>query len=324
MIRQPLTQRPIFWDTLIALLCIALILLMIVSAMSLSSQPVSVLGIMAGYAGLVIILYGSFLEPKRIKLNTKSIHIDAPHLRIAVIADLHVGPYKRSSYLERVVKDANALEPDLIFLVGDFLFDHTSDIAHLDPLRDLQAAHGIFAVLGNHDSGHHLLHGKHYQTLDRSDEVASFLEERGITMLRNSSKRLMIDDIAFRVAGIDDIWMPSFDLDAAFDGADEHEPVILLAHNPDVISDTRSHKASLIVSGHTHGGQIRLPFIGSIYPIPTLLGRAYDQGIFSINDRTMLAITHGIGETQTRARLFCPPEILLLSLFPRGKESSES
>jgi len=312
MIHLPLSHRPVFWDALIALLCAGLLLIIV--AASLLPSPFSwITGIAAGI-GLAIILYGSFIEPKRIIVNTKSIRKDLPALRIAVIGDLHVGPYKQSAFVEKIVHDVNALEPDLIFLAGDFLFDHTSDITHLDPLRGLRAAHGVFGILGNHDAGEHLHHGKHCVTVDRSGEVTEYLQNRGIMMLRNASQPIVINGKTFHVAGIDDIWMQSSDLQKTLNDIPEHEVVLLLAHNPDTILDTRSHRASLIVSGHTHGGQIRLPLIGSIPPIPTKLGKRYDQGLFMITDRTTLAITHGIGETQTRARLFCTPEILVLMI----------
>ncbi|HVW66535.1 MAG TPA: metallophosphoesterase [Candidatus Peribacteraceae bacterium] len=311
----PLTHRPVFWDALIALLCIALVAWIALSS-TLFPAPASGIGVALGVIGLAIVSYGSFIEPKRISLNTKSIQKSLPAMRIAVIGDLHVGPYKQSSFVEKIARNVNALDPDLIFIVGDFLFDHTSDIFHLDPLRELTSRYGTFGIIGNHDSGRHLRRGKHFVTRDRSDEVSAYLQERGVAMLRNKSHRLDINGTALRVAGIDDIWMSSSDLDAALNGIANDEPTILLSHNPDVILDERSHHASLIISGHTHGGQIRLPFVGSLYPLPDRLGRAYDQGIFHISDRTTLAITHGIGETQTRARLFCPPEILVLHIHP--------
>ena len=83
-------------------------------------------------------------------------------------------------------------------------------------------------------------------------------------------------------------------------------PIIMLAHDPSVILENHARYPHLIVSGHTHGGQIRLPFIGPIGRLPTQLGRKYDQGLFAVDKDTTLAITRGVGESGARARLFAP------------------
>ena len=99
---------------------------------------------------------------------------------------------------------------------------------------------------------------------------------------------------------------------AALDGIADDLPIILLSHNPSVINQNDSLQADLIVSGHTHGGQIRLPGIGPLGGVPTDIDQKYDQGTFAINNHTTLAITRGLGESSPRARLFAWPEILLL------------
>jgi predicted MPP superfamily phosphohydrolase len=96
--------------------------------------------------------------------------------------------------------------------------------------------------------------------------------------------------------------------------ADTEHPTILLAHNPDVILDEESTAANLVIAAHTHGGQIRLPFLGSLAPIPTKLGRAFDRGWFSLQEGRALFITTGVGESGVRARLFVPPQIDVLTV----------
>lgn len=322
-----LTHIPAFWDALIVLLILIGASAAIGSWTWMILLPESdvrihiALGIfgLLGCIGLLLTFWGSFIEPKLIAVNTKSIHSKAlPELTIAVIADFHVGPYKGTKYVERIVRKANALQPDLILLPGDFIFDCHASLSHLEPLKNLCARLGVFAVLGNHDTGNMLLRTKKkfvsYRTPDRSKEIIATLERLGITVLRNTNKMMTIGDRAFAIAGSDHCWMESCDPVKTFSNIPADVPVILLAHIPDAIMDGQSTRASLIVSGHTHGGQVRLPWIGSVYPIPDQLGRAYDQGLFRLQNGTILAITHGIGETMARARLFCPPEILLLKI----------
>ncbi len=304
-----LTHTPLFWDTLTAL-------------MMLTSLAVFAYGGMIGWIGLisfVVLLYGSFIEPRMITVNKKSIHIKGlKDITIAIIADQHIGPFKGEQYMRRIVEKTQELKPDLILLPGDFIYDHLSDIHKLTPLKDLHAPLGVFAVLGNHDTGHMLdrIRGAFvpYRTPDRSADVIELLASFNIPMLRNEHRMLRHKGQTFALAGTDHSLMDSCDLDQSLTGIPHDVPVILLSHVPDIIMNEASTRASLIVSGHTHGGQIRLPFIGAIYPIPDRLGSKFDQGLFDLgNDRT-LAITHGIGETLARARLCCPPEIMMLQI----------
>jgi uncharacterized protein len=323
---QHLTHIPAFWDTLIVLLLCA----GLGSAaffLWLAAHPADpafirifpgLLGIL-GLLGFSLTVWGSFIEPHLITLNKKSIHIKGlPDVTIAVIADLHVGPYKGRRYVERIVAKANALQADLIVLPGDFIYDSTADLSALEPLQHLHARLGVFAVLGNHDTGHMLLRSKRkyisYRTPDRSADIIRMLEKLGIAVLRNNHRMFGTGGSRFALAGTDHCWMDSCDIHAAYKDIAANVPVILLSHIPDAIMDTDTLRASLIISGHTHGGQVRLPFVGSLGPIPDQLGRTFDQGLFRLQNGAILAISHGIGETMARARLFCPPEILVLRI----------
>ncbi len=304
----PLRHRPFVWDAAIALLaCIGIGGVML--GLWLSAIAVS----LSFFLALLLLFFGSFIEPKRIHLNTKVVRIsDLPDLTIAVTADFHIGPFKRRIFLRRIVSRLNALRPDLIVLPGDFLFDSDTRVDDLEALNALRAPLGVFAVLGNHDSGQHMWNGKHLQTADRSADVQRLLEQCGITVLRNQARALTHKGQSFAIAGIDDLWMPSSDLQQALASVPDAMPLLLLSHNPDVVLHPAHVRAALIISGHTHGGQFRLPIIGSLAPIPSATGCTFDQGICSLASGTMLAVTHGIGETMCRARLFCPPEILVL------------
>ncbi|MBT3834756.1 metallophosphoesterase [Candidatus Peribacteria bacterium] len=115
------------------------------------------------------------------------------------------------------------------------------------------------------------------------------------------------------IAGVNDACTGRDDLELALPKPQQKSAIILMAHDPSVILDDKIKYAHLIVSGHTHGGQIRLPFIGPLISLPTQLGRKYDQGLFAIDKDTNLFISRGLGESGARARLFAPPEIVLLN-----------
>lgn len=262
--------------------------------------------------GALLLFYARFVEPSLIVVTRKRVRLGTKKpMRVAVVGDFHVGPYKRAAFVDRAVRKINSLGPDLVLLVGDFLFDHEADVEHLRPLRNLRAALGTFAVIGNHDSDAHGEHAREARH-DRSADVAACLEACGVRLLRNASRTVEFAGGTVAVAGIDDLWMESCDLGAAYKGVPTGAPCILLSHQPDVILDPAAHRATLIVSGHTHGGQVRLPFHGSLQPLPQKLSKKFDRGIFPVAPGCTLAITHGIGETFLPLRLFAHPEILLL------------
>ncbi len=267
-----------------------------------------------------VVFYGSFIEPQFITVTRETIPLPTPEpLRIAVISDLHVGPYKGARYLHRVVARINALRPDVVLLAGDLVLtgEVTADtLIALEPLAVLAPLIGTYAIMGNHDHGIYRSIGPLRPTRDHSDAVAERLSSMNITVLRNTSVTLGSGDNVFAVAGIEDALSGDADIVETFAGIPPGIPTILLSHNPDVILDPAALQADLIVSGHTHGGQIRLPWYGALASLPTHLGKAFDQGMFRLGSGAVLAITRGIGESGPRARLFAPPEILLIETVP--------
>jgi predicted MPP superfamily phosphohydrolase len=262
----------------------------------------------------LLLFYARFIEPFWISVTVHRVTFPVAGLRIAVIGDFHVGPHKQDRFVAKAARRVNRLKPDLVLLVGDFLYDHRAQVEHLEPLRHLHARLGVFAVAGNHDSSsHHVPGGAHStQDPDRTGDLDRFLTSLGIRFLRNTSVKVGHGDEALAIAGVDDLWMESSDLRRTLKDVNKGEPCILLSHQPDVILDPASHRADLIVSGHTHGGQMRLPWRGSLSHMPQRLSKNFDRGIFSVGKGTILAITHGIGETFVPLRLFTRPEIMVL------------
>jgi len=239
-------------------------------------------------------------------------------LKIVVLSDFHVGPFKGERFVRRIVQRANALLPDIVLIAGDYTYDDRSDLSALEPLRDLRASLGVYAVLGNHDAGFYLsLRGEPFHQRDMSDELSRALTDMEITVLRNEHVLRYVGNDNLAIAGIDDVWMEGSSVEQSLEGIPEHTPTMLLAHSPDVVLDPQSGRADLIVVGHTHGGQVRLPWWGAVPMLPTRIGKQYDQGLFAVDDDTTMAVTRGLGETLVRARLLAWPEILLIEGKPR-------
>ena len=281
------------------------------------SKLIGLLGFL-GLLGFISITYAAFIEPQIIVVTKVSItHPLAEPMKIAVVSDPHVGPYKGKPFLRRVVKKLNGLLPDLVLMPGDFVFTRSADPSELAPFADINAPLGTFAVLGNHDVGEYQsLIGKRYSGKDRGEKIAQKLEEFDVTVLRNEHDLLQLTNSNIAVAGIDDLWTGHHDLAASLSGISSDTYTILLSHNPSVIDEPHSDSAHLIVSGHTHGGQLRIPGIGPLTTLPTSLGKQFDQGIFELEEDRALAITRGIGESSSRTRFFAWPEILLIEVNP--------
>lgn len=259
------------------------------------------LGILLFLSWLVI-FYGSFIEPRILRVIEETIVLSPSSTQtidVLVIGDSHAGPYRNSKWMEKVVQQANLLSPDMVVLVGDYIYNHSSQMEENEALASLQAPLGVYAVTGNHDyiDGH-------------PEVIVNFLKSAGIQVLENRSVSLGIGDKTVILVGMSDLWFDG-NIEQALERVTPEQTVILLSHNPDVVLDLESSQVDLVISGHTHGGQIRLPWIGSVAKIPDLLGRAYDLGLFYYQGFPLF-ITGGVGETGPRARLFNPPEMNLL------------
>jgi hypothetical protein len=261
-----------------------------------------------------VIFYGSFIEPRIITVKKATINLgSSATLRAVLVGDFHVGPYKQADFVAEAVEKINAQKPDVIFLAGDFIFeDAKNEVQYLEPLKNLSAPLGVFAVLGNHDYGVTRGEIAHNGGTENSRIVTSALKSLGIRVLINSTVTLEpknADGTAktLFLRGVEDYWTNRVNI-----GKIPH-PSIVLAHNPDTIMEPGADKIDLMLSAHTHGGQVRLPLIGSVPPIPDILGRKYDEGLFQYG-AAQLFITSGIGEIGARARLFNPPEIAVLTI----------
>lgn len=231
---------------------------------------------------------------------------------IALLSDFHYDPYFSIHPIKAAIGMVNELRPDLIALTGDFVSkpwvgDPVKAAAAAEPcaslLKQLNAPQGLWAVLGNHDCS------------TDPDRVTGALEGEKIPVLLNRSVAIERDGERFWLSGVDDVITKGADLDAALHDVPKDEPVVLLAHEPDYADHVARYPVDLQLSGHTHGGQVRLPFVGPLY-LPEL-ARKYVWGLYKIGELTLYT-NAGLGTVEVPVRLNCPPEITMLTIR-RGK-----
>ncbi|MFH2062763.1 MAG: metallophosphoesterase [bacterium] len=262
-------------------------------------------GLHAGLAFFLVLVwlvvgYASLVETHRLVVRRQAVTVGPgdSHLSLAIISDSHLGLYRHADWLRRVVERINGLEPDAVLVLGD-IADGEDGLGDLFPFRSLRSRYGTFAVLGNTD----------YRV--GAVDVRRAVEGQSVEVLTNESVRLG-DDGPFLV-GLDDIWYGTPDWREAFRGLPEDAAVILAVHNPDPANQAEYYGVDLMLSGHTHGGQVRLPFVGPVVPLPILIDQRYDRGLFPYGPMDLF-ITSGVGESTVRARLLDPPEIVLLDI----------
>ena len=256
-----------------------------------------------------VIFFGSFVQPKILSVKSYRMTVGSGtrQLRIAVISDLHLGPYKGIEWTKKVVDRVNTLSPDLVLIAGDNV-SSDAGLEALEPLKNVRAKFGVYAVLGNWD----------YRV--GAVDVRKRLGSYGVKTLVNRSVPIDLSNVSttgtapqIRLIGIDDYWFGKPDWKKALAEVPSDAIKLVAVHNPDIIGEAELNGADVLLAGHTHGGQVRLPLIGSVPEISLKYGNRFDQGIFSVG-RTKMFITPGVGESGARARLFSAPEISVVTI----------
>jgi len=227
---------------------------------------------------------------------------------IALLSDFHYDPYFSVHPIRTSVEMVKSLAPDLIALNGDFvsvplLGDPVKAACAAEPcaqlLGQLKAPHGVWAVMGNHD------------VFSDPGRVISALRAEGIQVLANRSVPIEKNGGRFWLSGVDDVLGGSADMPATLHDIPPGEPTVLLAHEPDYADYVARYPVELQLSGHSHGGQVRLPLISPLF-LPDL-GKKYVWGLYKVGN-LKLYTTAGIGTVRVAARFRCPPEITLIVL----------
>lgn len=260
------------------------------------------------------------VEPRRLVverclLKLKQLPHSLDNLTIVFLSDFHLMPSGFGvDIVERAVMLANEADPDIVLLGGD-LVHWCGAVPHLIPvLRRIKSRYGIFAVLGNHD--HHCpwrfkrpapWGGKPLSI----EEWRKALAQANVNLLVNEAVRLDINGASLWLVGVDDPYTGRDNLSEAMKDVPDDAFVILLSHSPDIVDDPKARRAALVLSGHTHGGQIVLPLLGPfLAPCRDKFRRA--QGLTKVGD-TWLYVSRGIS-AGLPIRFKCPPEVSVLNL----------
>jgi len=221
--------------------------------------------------------------------------------RIAQISDLHCGPFASGRRVARWVAATNRLEPDLVAVTGDLI---ASGSAFVDvvarALGGLRARDGAFAAMGNHDY------------FGDGEAMVSALEAAGLTVLRNRGVELRRDGAAIYLAGVDDTWTRRHDVGRALAARPAGMPAVLLAHDPALFPEAAERGVDLVLSGHTHGGQVAVPLLARKLNLARLITR-FTNGVYRSGAST-LYVNRGLGTTGPPVRLAVAPEIAVLTL----------
>ncbi|AMO63806.1 putative phosphohydrolase [Mycolicibacterium phlei] len=260
----------------------------------------------AGAASVGLVGYGAATAlgpPDLLRVPVRLRRLD-PALRgyrIAVVADIHLGPLLGRGHTERIVEMINAAEPDLVAMVGDLVDDTVAELGSAAaPLRDLVARDGAFFVTGNHE----------YFVDDTADWLRE-LQRLGMTPLRNENTVVRRGGAVLNLAGVNDLSGARRDdgpdLDRALDGLNPDAPTVLMAHQPVMVGQAAARGVDLQLSGHTHGGQM-WPFHYVVEAVqPSLAGLSTVQ-------ETQLYVTRGAGFWGPPVRVGARPDITILTL----------
>lgn len=261
-------------------------------------------------AGALLLTYARYVEPRL--LVTEDISLSGVHLTseqqeftVAAFADTHFSEFYTVEDFARAVKKINAMEPDFIFFLGDLIDNYNEyegDTAEISTaLAELKATYGKYAVFGNHDYGGGA--ERYYQDI---------MEAGGFTVLVNESADL--DSLGLTIVGIDDIMIGYGDPKAAAKCRTGTYNIVL-CHEPDIVGEMTDYDIDLMLAGHTHGGQINIPFTDLETYLPPY-GKIYQSGLYTLQTArgTNLYVNRGLGTTTLPLRFRSTPELTKITL----------
>src|SRR6266404_5011297 len=271
-----------------------------------------------GFTGVALLLFlaalaiwSSLIEPNRLIVHPETIQIDKwppelSGLRIAIISDIHTGaPFINDQKLKDIVDKTNALNPDLVVLLGDYMSPNSWHSHRVEPevsaasLKNLKAPLGVYSVLGNHDWWYN------------GERVRRAFEQNGIRVLDDEVTEISWHEKSFWLVGLADLWTRPQHISETIAKVPEGAPIIALTHNPDIFPRV-PQRVPLLLAGHTHGGQVNFPLFGTPI-VPSRFGAKYTAGnLFESGHH--LFVTTGIGTSILPVRFRVPPEIVILKI----------
>lgn len=261
-----------------------------------------------GLSGISFFSYG-FSERKKFRverLNIISEKWNGNPLKIIFLADLHRGPFTEISFIEKISKKVSEINADILIFGGDYIYASINYLKDVFlPFKELNPPLGKYGILGNHDN------------YLGTRKVISSLKENNIELLNNSSIKLISGGNLIYLFGIDDYKTGFPDINKGLKYIKDDGFIIGLSHNPLFWKKVNLNlKTDLLLSGHTHGGQIDLPFLGPVFLLPGH-GREYHRGFYNLNGNR-LYVSRGIGTIHLPLRIFCPPEITFLQILGKN------
>jgi predicted MPP superfamily phosphohydrolase len=267
--------------------------------------------LMSGFVTLVLgvacALYARFVHPFGPRVNHVMIQLPRAHkeldgLTMAFVTDTHIGPHFTVDDLEPTIDILRRVKPDIIFFGGDYISESPRFLDYAqEPLTTMAATAriGAWGVLGNHDLS------------NVRERVMGMLAPTGIRILTNEAVEVTTEQGAFWLVGIDDVLLGRPDLEQAFSNVPADALRIALWHEGDDAAEVEPYEPLLLLSGHSHGGQVRLPFLGAL--AAPKMGQRYTSGRYEIGSMTLF-VSNGIGMYRPPVRFNCPPEVVIFRL----------
>lgn len=252
--------------------------------------------------------YAREIEPKMVDTNNQTIHSAKippafQDYKVVQFSDTHIGFHYSLEQLNDIVTQINNQQPDLIVFTGD-LVDKPDTYKWnqqlIDTLNSLTASDGKYWIYGNHDHGGY-----------GTNIVRNTMEKAGFELLQNEHVTVNKHGDQIVLAGIDDLMLGKPDLSKTLQGVDTNLYTILLAHEPDFADSASTHPIDIQLSGHSHGGQVRIPFVGDLYT--PAFAEKYVQGEYALDD-FVLYVSRGLGTTRLPYRFLCKPEYNIYTL----------
>jgi len=260
-----------------------------------------------GYSWLVSPFQVEFTE---VRMPLRGLGRAFEGFRIVQMSDLHVRRNTPAGYLREVIKRINGMECDLVCVTGDIVSSRMKGVgAACELLGELRKP--TVVSLGNHDYSQR---GHTWQGTEIAEALEAGLKGRDVRVLRNGSMAVERGGSRVWVVGMEDYWSALFSARQAFAGIEEGEPIIALSHNPDTVYALEYFGAQWVLSGHTHGGQIRLPYVEPL--VLPMRSKQFDQGLFRVGN-SRLYVNRGVG-FRLQVRFRCRPEVTSFVLEGEG------
>lgn len=244
---------------------------------------------------ILLILAGSYLFLEPHLLGTEEVKVKLENvegIKIVHLTDIHSQRFGKTE--KKVLAKLEEIDPDYVFVTGDFVDKRTRNLEECQKFWEAlaeQHSGKVFGVLGNHEYQH-----------PKTDQIINYLEESGIQLLNNESVELE----EFTLGGVKSPHLNHDDLEII------GKPEVLLAHSPEIFKKVKDKEIGLVLSGHTHGGQVNIPLLTRLI-LPLRYGKKYKEGLFK-EENTYMYVSRGVGTTILPIRFNAPPEVSLINI----------